>query len=198
MFQRTLYQRLLLINPTPQSSAAAKQITENVDVLGHGKMIPSFAKLHWQPSRPLKPEDMHDLDIDFSQYSHIMSTHDASGKGLLPRLGAILNKSMVSDVTQIHASNEFTRLMFAGNVVSKVKANSDQVIVTIRPTAFPAETLSPSKSPTALSMKQERVVTVNVEQSGGDRPELGAAKVVVSGGRALKTKEDFDRLFRLT
>ena len=186
---------VLLIEPTPQSAAAAKKVGKEFEVLTSKKLIPKETTKVFKLNRPLKPEDLHDLKLDFAKYSHIIMTHDAVGKSVLPRLAAILSKSMISDVTKI-SGEEYTRLMYAGNVVSTVKTKQTPVIFSVRPTAFAGEPLQEATAPQEeITLKDSRVKTTNTKTSGGDRPELGAAKIVVSGGRALKSSENFKTYF---
>lgn len=188
---------ILLIEPTPQSAAAAKKIGKDFDVLTSKKLIPKNAKTVYKLNRPLKPEDVHDLKLDLKKYSHIIMTHDALGKSVLPRLAAILGKSMISDVTKID-KDEYTRLLFAGNVVSTVKTQQNPVIFSVRATAFAGEALQQHTGKSEeITLKEPRVKTTNTKTSGGDRPELGAAKIVVSGGRALKSSDNFKTYFNI-
>ena len=190
MLSRSL-RSILLIEPTPQSVSAAKQIGKEIDVVSSKELAPKNCQKFYKLNRQLKPEDVHDLKLDFGKYSHIIMNHDALGRGVLPRLAAILNKSMISDVTKI-SKTDYTRLMFAGNVVSTVKTEQKPVIMSIRATAFPGTALEKSTiTKDSIELKPERVKTINVQTSGGDRPELGGAKIVVSGGRAVKSKENF-------
>eukprot|EP00834_Sanchytrium_tribonematis_P002397 NODE_73_length_24441_cov_0.672952.p12 type:complete len:200 gc:universal NODE_73_length_24441_cov_0.672952:15417-14818(-) len=199
MFNNVILRQILLINPTPQSAAAAKKIGKDISVLSHKKLAPDTTKKHFLLNRDLKPEDLHGIKIDFKKYTHIIMAHDSKGRSVLPRLAAILGKSMISDITKIEGSKDFTRLMFAGNVVSQVKTNEDQILFSIRPTAFTGESLKESSGEIEeIKLSEPRVKTTNVQTSGGDRPELGGAKVVVSGGRALKSAENFKTYLSLT
>jgi electron transfer flavoprotein alpha subunit len=127
------------------------------------------------------------------EYEAILAPATSAGKNLIPRLAARLDVAPLSDVTAVLDARTFQRPIYAGNAVETVKTADAKVVATIRPTVFEAaaqggsasvETLSPGAAPAFA-----RFVSEDTVASG--RPELGAAKIVVSGGRALGSEAEF-------
>lgn len=141
--------------------------------------------------------------LESSSYTHLVSAHSSSAKSIVPRVAAKLDVPAVSDVTSVShdaASNSttFTRPIYAGNAVATVKASSDIPIkvFTVRSTAFAAATEDGDATAEVKSVDAVEVADVPTEHLGStmsksDRPELGSASKVVSGGRALKNAETF-------
>lgn len=130
-------------------------------------------------------------------YTHIIASHTAFGKNVLPRLAALLDCQQISDVIAIEGENTFVRPIYAGNAIATVESTDPIKILTIRGTAFPAA------EATGGSAAIEDGVDSNAECSSewlsedltkSDRPDLATAGKVVSGGRGLKSKEEFDRV----
>uniref|UniRef100_A0AAY4CQR5 Electron transfer flavoprotein subunit alpha n=1 Tax=Denticeps clupeoides TaxID=299321 RepID=A0AAY4CQR5_9TELE len=134
------------------------------------------------------------------KFTHICAGASAFGKNLLPRVAAKLDVAPVSDIIEIKSPDTFVRTIYAGNALSTVKCNESVKVFTVRGTSFEAapseggsaasESVSPS-SPVGLSEWVEQNLTKT------DRPELTSAKVVVSGGRGLKSGENFKLLYDL-
>lgn len=130
-------------------------------------------------------------------YGTILAASTPSGRNVLPRVAALLDVMQVSDIIKVLAPDTFERPIYAGAAVQTVRSRDAVKVVTVRTAAFaaaaaaggaaPIEAVSPPADP-GLS----RFVGAAVATS--DRPELGAARVVVSGGRGLQSKENFDRL----
>jgi len=137
-------------------------------------------------------------------FSHILAPNTSLGKAVMPRLGAKLNVSAVSDVIRIKDASTFVRLIYAGNAVLTLKSNEAINILTIRGTAFepakasgkaaPIESVGSVDSLLAGEYKSE---WLSQEVSKSDRPELTSARVVISGGRGLKNGENFKLLYDL-
>jgi len=136
-----------------------------------------------------------------SPYTHVVSAHSSSAKSLLPRVAARLDVPAVSDITSVehdNASNAttFTRPIYAGNAIATVKAPSSIPVkfFTVRSTAFKAVTEEGTEvevtnvEPIEVTSPTEHIKT---ELTKSDRPDLGVASRVVSGGRALKNAETF-------
>ncbi|EXJ83249.1 electron transfer flavoprotein alpha subunit [Capronia coronata CBS 617.96] len=130
-------------------------------------------------------------------YTHVIAAHSAFGKSLLPRVAALLDVQQISDVMSIESEDTFVRPIYAGNAILTVQSTDPIKILTVRQTSFaPAETEGGSASvedavdPSAASPTEW--VSENLTKS--DRPELASADKVVSGGRGLKSKEEFERL----
>jgi electron transfer flavoprotein alpha subunit len=140
------------------------------------------------------------------KYTHFFSAHSSAAKSLLPRVAATLDLPAVSDITSISHdepsdATTFTRPIYAGNAIATVRANADVKlkVVTVRSTAFTPlsgeaehEVTIEELAPVELSDAEKLTEHLKTEVSKSDRPDLGAAKRVVSGGRALKNKETFN------
>ncbi|MEM4409341.1 MAG: FAD-binding protein, partial [Candidatus Caldarchaeum sp.] len=134
---------------------------------------------------------------EFARNYHIIAgLATMTGKDLLPRLAGTLNRPMVSDVLDVKGTNVFLRPMYAGNVLAVVEVNSEEYVISVRPTAFARGDL-PDRAATIKQFEwQGSGVTkrVSIKTSTEKRPELTQARVVVSGGRPLKDVETFERL----
>ncbi|WVO13462.1 hypothetical protein L204_101078 [Cryptococcus depauperatus] len=132
--------------------------------------------------------------------SHIFAAHTAAGKNVFPRLAGLLDKSLIADIIALEPSGDtFTRPIYAGNAILKVKSSpkDDVKIVTVRTTAFDkAATGSGSASVETIDTASTESPTkyVSEELTVSSRPDLASATRIVSGGRALKSKETFDRI----
>mmetsp|Transcript_30221 Transcript_30221/g.39841 ORF Transcript_30221/g.39841 Transcript_30221/m.39841 type:complete len:335 (-) Transcript_30221:478-1482(-) len=135
------------------------------------------------------------------KFSHIVSATTKRGQNYLGRLGAALDVSPIADVLKVVDGQTFLRPMYAGNAVAQVTSQDPVKVVSVRPTAFDPATTGDSPAPvesfepaadTGLSTT---FVSEDVSQS--DRPDLGSAKVVVAGGRALKDAETFGMMYEL-
>ena len=129
-----------------------------------------------------------------ANYDAIVAPATSAAKNIVPRLAALLDVMPMTDVIEVVAPNTFRRPIYAGNAIETVQSAEPKTILTVRATAFPPtsvdtlETVAVTLSESALS----RFVAARATKS--DRPELGSAKIVVSGGRAFGSKEKFDEL----
>ena len=127
-------------------------------------------------------------------YSHIICSANTFGKNLMPRIAALLDVSQVSDIIKVISEDTFLRPIYAGNAFATVKSTDKIKCVTIRPTSFdPAPTSGGSAEiingdPGDAS---ELSKFIKKEEIKSDRPELGTARVVVSGGRGMQSGENF-------
>ena len=127
-------------------------------------------------------------------YSHIVCSANTFGKNLMPRIAANLDTSQISDITKVISADTFLRPIYAGNAFATVKSNDPKKCVTIRPTSFdPCETSGGSAPIEKVDPSDEFASTkfVKREEIKSDRPELGTARVVVSGGRGMKNGDNF-------
>lgn len=130
-------------------------------------------------------------------YSHIGATATAFGKNLLPRIAALLDCSQISDLTEIIDAQTFVRPIYAGNAFATVKSNEAKLALTFRATAFDAAAATGGEAEVesvAATAAQNLSRFVNRELTQSDRPELTQAKVIVSGGKALGSAEQFHAL----
>jgi len=140
-------------------------------------------------------ENLTPLIVKVSEtYTHIIASANTFGKNFMPRVSALLDSSQISDVIKINSSEEFLRPIYAGNAFATVKSNDKKKCITIRPTSF---------DPAATSggvAKIESVAAIDIpniskfikrEETKSERPELGTARIVISGGRGMQSSENF-------
>jgi electron transfer flavoprotein alpha subunit len=128
-----------------------------------------------------------------SQYTHVVAPATGFGKNLMPRVAALLDVQQISDISAVEAPDRFVRPTYAGNVLATVQSKDKIKVVTVRGTGFdaageggsaPVETLAPA-SDTGLSKFNGQELTKSA------RPELAAARIIVSGGRGMGSGENF-------
>jgi len=130
-------------------------------------------------------------------FTHVIAGHTAFGKNILPRVAALLDVQQISDVTGIESEDTFVRPIYAGNAIATVQSSDPIKVITIRGTAFPAaeaEGGSASIEDGVDPKVESATEWVSEDLAKSDRPELATAGRVVSGGRGLKSKEEFDRI----
>lgn len=130
-----------------------------------------------------------------TDYSHAVAPATTTGKNFLPRVAALLDVSMVSDITAVIDANTFERPIYAGNAIATVKSSENVVVVSVRGTAFEPAELTGSASIEAVDIAEDadKSSFVKEELAKTDRPELTSANIVVSGGRALASGENFTK-----
>jgi len=132
-----------------------------------------------------------------SNYSHILFPATASGKNVAPRVAAKLDVAQISDITKVIAADTFERPIYAGNAIATVQSQDAVKIITVRTTGFDAAAAtggSAQVETAAATVDAGKSSFVGSEIAKSDRPELTAAKIIVSGGRALGSKEKFDEV----
>ncbi len=128
------------------------------------------------------------------KYSHIICSANTFGKNLMPRIAALLNTSQVSDIIKVISADTFLRPIYAGNAFATVKSTDAKKCVTIRPTSFdPAPTSGGSAEIVKAEKGEASSLTrfIKREEVKSDRPELGTARVVISGGRGMGSGDNF-------
>lgn len=130
-------------------------------------------------------------------YTHVIASHSAFGKSLLPRVAALLDVQQISDITAIENDKTFVRPIYAGNAIATVESSDPIKIITVRGTSFGAE--EPGSGSAAVEAGADSKAEATSEWlsenlTKSDRPDLATAPKVVSGGRGLKSKEEFDRV----
>uniref|UniRef100_A0A0N4ZPJ6 Electron transfer flavoprotein subunit alpha n=1 Tax=Parastrongyloides trichosuri TaxID=131310 RepID=A0A0N4ZPJ6_PARTI len=149
------------------------------------------------------PETIADVIVEThkkNNYSSIIAGASSFSRGVIPRVGGILDVSPISEITEVHSNDTFTRPMYAGNAMAKIKSKAPVKLITVRGAAFEAA------SNTGGSGAIENVPKVDIKDIGttfisqeivkSDRPELTSAKIVVSGGRGFKSKENFELVYK--
>ena len=132
-----------------------------------------------------------------SGYSHILFPATASGKNVAPRVAAKLDVAQISDITKVDSPDTFERPIYAGNAIAIVQSSDATKVLTVRTTGFdPAAATGGSAAienmAAVADSGKSRFVAREIAKN--DRPELTAAKIIVSGGRALGSKEKFDEV----
>jgi len=130
------------------------------------------------------------------KYDAILSPATSLGKNVLPRVAAKLDVAPISDVVDVVDASTFTRPIYAGNALETVQSSDAKKVITIRPTVFKAAgeggSAAIEKIDAGAGSAKSKFVSEEIVKS--DRPELGAAKIVVSGGRAMGSAEEFHRV----
>ena len=127
-------------------------------------------------------------------YSHILFPATASGKNIAPRVAALLDVAQLSDITKVVSADTFERPIYAGNAIATVQSADKVKVITVRTTGFdPAAATGGSAAvETATAVADSgKSSFLSAEIAKNDRPELTAAKIIVSGGRALGSSEKF-------
>lgn len=126
-------------------------------------------------------------------YSHIASPSSMRSKDVLAYLAGLLDCGMVTDAIGVISPSEFKRPIYAGAMTATVTVAAEPVVITFRPSNFSREPAGANSSESATSLNIDTPVIILSEASRGSaRPDLGSAKIVVSGGRPLKTAEQFE------
>ncbi len=129
-----------------------------------------------------------------NKYTHIIASANTFGKNFMPRVAALLDLSQVSDVIKINGPDNFVRPIYAGNAFATVKSNDKKKCITVRPTSFDP---APTSGGSAPIEKIDAVEVPNIskfikkEETKSERPELGTARVVISGGRGMQSGDNF-------
>jgi electron transfer flavoprotein alpha subunit len=132
-----------------------------------------------------------------SNYSHILFPATASGKNVAPRVAATLDVGQVSDITKVVSVDTFERPIYAGNAIATVQASDEKKVITVRTTGFdPAAATGGSAAVESVTaaLGEGKSEFKGSEIAKSDRPELTAAKIIVSGGRALGSSEKFNEV----
>jgi electron transfer flavoprotein alpha subunit len=127
-------------------------------------------------------------------YSHILFPATAHGKNVAPRVAAKLDVAQISDITKVEAADTFERPIYAGNAIATVQSSDATKVITVRTTAFdPAAATGGSAAVETAAAAEDSGKSrfEGAEIAKSDRPELTAAKIIVSGGRAMGSSEKF-------
>ena len=170
------------------SADAAKQLSELPVV----KKVLSVEGAHYEN---FTAENFAPVIVKLAEnYSHIICSANTFGKNLMPRIAAHLDTSQVSDIIKVISPDTFLRPIYAGNAFATIKSNDVKKCVTIRPTSFdPCESTGGSAEIEKIDASEEFSNTkfIKREEIKSDRPELGTARIVVSGGRGMQSGDNF-------
>ncbi|HZS63646.1 MAG TPA: FAD-binding protein [Xanthobacteraceae bacterium] len=196
-----------LRDTTAKALSAAKQLGGEVHVLVAGAdcrgvaeaaaKLDGVAKVLLADAAPyahMLAEPVATLIVSLAgQYDALVAPASTLGKNILPRVAALLDVMQISDITKVVSADTFERPIYAGNAIQTVRARDAKKVVTVRTAAFPAaggggnapiEPVAPAADAGISSF-------VGEELSKLDRPELTSAKIIISGGRALQSRENF-------
>ncbi len=197
-----------LRDTTNKTVTAALALSSDVDVLVYGEGVKAVADLAAKIAgiRKVLVAESADLKQDIAEdvaalitglaanYDAVAIPASTSGKNFAPRIAALLDVSLLSDVIEVVDGSTFVRPIYAGNALETVQTSDAKKVMTVRTTAFKAAGEGGSAAVETIAAPAAKAGTrfISEEKVVSDRPELGAAKIVVSGGRALGSKEEFD------
>ncbi|WP_206453018.1 electron transfer flavoprotein subunit alpha/FixB family protein [Aurantimonas marina] len=197
-----------LSDQTAKALAAASQMGGDVHVLvagsGSGAVAEAASKLAGvakvlhadaEAYAHRLAEPLADLVVKLADaYDAIVAPATTSGKNVMPRVAALLDVMQISDIVAVDGHDTFQRPIYAGNAVQTVKAGDAKKVITVRTAGFQAAGEGGSASVEAVDAAADPGLSVFVGErlAESDRPELTSAKIILSGGRALGSKEKFD------
>jgi len=131
-----------------------------------------------------------------SDYEHIIATALSTGKNFMPRVAALLDVTQISDIISVESSDTFIRPIYAGNAIATVQSLDSKKVITVRSTGFDAVATDGNAEVVVLDIATDAGTSshVNDELSVSERPDLGAAGVVISGGRGMQNGDNFKLL----
>ncbi|MCY1174931.1 Electron transfer flavoprotein subunit alpha [compost metagenome] len=133
-------------------------------------------------------------------YSHVLAAATTTGKNVLPRVAALLDVDQISEIVKVESPDTFQRPIYAGNAIATVQSSASVKVITVRGTGFdPVAAEGGAAAIEALAAGSDAGISsfVGEELAKSERPELTAAKVVVSGGRGMQNGENFALLYKL-
>ncbi len=199
-----------LAGATAHVVAAAQAIGGDIDVLVAGEGVQAAAEAAAKLDGVSKvrvadnavyahqlAEPMGALLVELADgYTHVLASASTTGKNVLPRLAALKDVSQLSDVIAVDSADTFKRPIYAGNAIATVKSDDALKIITVRTTGFDAvgEGNNAPVEAVDVVVDNNQSSFVKEELAQSDRPELGGAKVVISGGRGMGNGENFKLL----
>jgi len=199
---------------TLNTVAAAQKIGGDIHVLVAGVQVDSVAQAAAKIAGVSKvlvadnaayahqlPENVAPLIVELaSGYSHVLSAATANGKNILPRVAAALDVDQISEIISVESPDTFKRPIYAGNAIATVQSSAAIKVITVRATGFDAvaaEGGSATVEAVGAAHDTGKSSFVGEELAKSDRPELTAAKIVVSGGRGMQNGDNFKHLYAL-
>ncbi|WP_043316350.1 electron transfer flavoprotein subunit alpha/FixB family protein [Microbulbifer sp. HZ11] len=199
---------------TLNTIAAAKAIGGDIDVLVAGNncaavgeaaaKVEGVAKVLVADNAAYEhqlAENVAKLVADLGKnYSHVLAPATTTGKNMLPRAAALLDVQPISDIIAVESADTFKRPIYAGNVIATVQSSDAIKVASVRATAFdPVSAEGGSASVESVDIVDDAAVSkfVGEELAESDRPELTAARVVISGGRGMQNGDNFELLYKV-
>ncbi|MAR93074.1 MAG: electron transfer flavoprotein subunit alpha [Pseudomonadales bacterium] len=146
-------------------------------------------------------ENVADLVAEVGKgYKYILAAATTTGKNFLPRVAALLDVQMISEISAVVDANTFLRPIYAGNAIATVQSDQETNVITVRGTSFdPVAAEGGSASVENLDLAKDAGVSsfVGEELAKSDRPDLTAADVVISGGRGMQNGDNFEMLYKV-
>ena len=190
--------------PSLATISAARKLTKDIDVLIFDSQAKESVAKHTDAKNIYYfASNQHDIlaeeIVDIlspisSKYEFLLAPSGTSSKNFMPRLAAVLDKQMISDVIEIHDANTFDRPIYAGNAIATIKSEDSIKLITIRATAFEPLSINDGSSD-FIQIDSPKKVNFNKfigrEESKSERPELSSANIVISGGRGIGSSENF-------
>jgi electron transfer flavoprotein alpha subunit len=129
-------------------------------------------------------------------YDAFVAPATTTGKNIMPRVAALLDVMQLSDIIKVESADTFQRPIYAGNAIQTVRSSDAKKVITVRGTAFDAAGDGGSAAIEAITVPDLPGVSsfLSADMAESERPELTSAKVILSGGRALGSKEEFERV----
>jgi electron transfer flavoprotein alpha subunit len=131
-----------------------------------------------------------------SDYEHILATALTTGKNFMPRIAALLDVAQISDIIAVESSDTFVRPIYAGNAIATVQSLDNKKVITVRTTGFDAVATDGSAEIVNLDTVTDAGISSHVsdELTVSERPDLGAASIIISGGRGMQNGDNFKLL----
>ena len=131
-----------------------------------------------------------------ADYEHILATALTTGKNFMPRVAALLDVAQISDIIDVESSDTFVRPIYAGNAIATVQSLDSKKVITVRTTGFDAVATDGNAEVVTLDIATDAGISSHVsdELTVSERPDLGAASVVISGGRGMQNGDNFKLL----
>ncbi|KXF79354.1 electron transfer flavoprotein subunit beta [Paramesorhizobium deserti] len=196
-----------LSDQTAKALTAAAQIGGDIDILIAGKdaKAAADAAARLKGVRKVLIADSPELENRLAEptaalivslagnYDTIIAPATTNGKNILPRVAALLDVMQISDIIEVVSPDTFKRPIYAGNAIQTVQATDAKKVITVRTASFQSAGEGGSASVETVNAGGDPGLSKFVEAklSGGDRPELTSAKIIISGGRALGSSEKF-------
>jgi len=130
------------------------------------------------------------------EYSHILAAASTTGKNFLPRTAALLDVAQISDIIRVESADTFARPFYAGNAIATVKSSDSIKVITVRTSAFDSVEETGSADVVAIDAAHDAGTSsyVRGEMTVSERPELGSANIIISGGRGMQNGDNFKML----